>query len=126
MKLKLNFLLALLAVFALVVAACGNDNDDGAAPVPAPTEAPLTPTPEQPGTDRGPHRSALYRRWGLSSSSMLYQCRPRYCGTPPSGIRVESAGHGFSDVVVFVDIPGLSWCVHRREGQLRGGLNGFP
>ena len=41
MKLKLNFLLALLAVFALVVAACGNDDDGGGdtAPAPEPTEA---------------------------------------------------------------------------------------
>ena len=133
MKLKLNFLLALLAVFALVVAACGNDDDGGgdAAPAPEPTEAPTAaPTPEPteaptaapteaPSTGDGGSQLFIDAVLGADLDN---------CGTPPSGdpIRVGMA-MDFSDVVGFVDIPGSKLVPFIAEKvNCVGGLNGLP
>ena len=132
MKLKLNFLLALLAVFALVVAACGNDDDDdGAAPVPAPTEAPTeAPTPEPTVAPTAAPTEAPSTGDGGSQLFIdaVLSADLDNCGTPPSGdpIRVGMA-MDFSDVVGFVDIPGSKLVPFIAEKvNCVGGLNGFP
>ena len=133
MKLKLKFLIALLAVFALVVAACGNDDDDGdgAAPAPDPTEAPTeapTPAPTEAPTEApAPEPEPEPMATSIDIDGIL-AADLNNCAAPPTGdpIRVGMA-MDFSDVVGFVDIPGSKLVPFIAEKvNCTGGINGSP
>ena len=129
MRLKFQFLIALLAVFALFVAACGNDDDDGdgAAPAPAateaPTEAPAPAPTEAPEPEPEPEPMAT----SVDIDAVL-AADLNNCAAPPTGdpIRVGMA-MDFSDVVGFVDIPGSKLIPFIAEKvNCTGGINGSP
>ncbi|WP_419847978.1 ABC transporter substrate-binding protein [Candidatus Poriferisocius sp.] len=133
MKLKFKFLIALLAVFALVVSACGNDDDDGddAAPAPAPTEAPTeAPAPaatEAPTEAPAPEPEPEPMATSIDIDGIL-AADLNNCAAPPTGdpIRVGMA-MDFSDVVGFVDIPGSKLVPFIAEKvNCTGGINGSP
>ena len=133
MKLKFKFLIALLAVFALVVSACGNDDDDGdgAAPAPAPTEAPTeAPAPaatEAPTEAPAPEPEPEPMADSIDIDGIL-AADLNNCAAPPTGdpIRVGMA-MDFSDVVGFVDIPGSKLVPFIAEKvNCTGGINGSP
>ena len=133
MKLKFKFLIALLAVFALVVAACGNDDDDGddAAPAPAPTEAPTeapAPAPTEAPTEApAPEPEPEPMADSIDIDGIL-AADLNNCAAPPTGdpIRVGMA-MDFSDVVGFVDIPGSKLVPFIAEKvNCTGGINGSP
>ena len=133
MKLKFKFLIALLAVFALVVSACGNDDDDGdgAAPAPAPTEAPTeapAPAPTEAPTEApAPEPEPEPMADSIDIDGIL-AADLNNCAAPPTGdpIRVGMA-MDFSDVVGFVDIPGSKLVPFIAEKvNCTGGINGSP
>ena len=98
---KLKILLALLAIFALVVAACGNDDDGGA-----------TSAPDGAAVDID----------GILAAD-LDDCADAPTGDP---IRVGMA-MDFSDVVGFVDIPGSKLVPFIAEKvNCTGGIYGSP
>jgi branched-chain amino acid transport system substrate-binding protein len=129
MKPTFKLLFALLAVFALVVAACGNDDDDDAAPVPAPTEAPTeapAPAPTEapaPAPTEAPAPMMDEIDIDAILSADLGNCADAPTGDP---IRVGMA-MDFSDVVGFVDIPGSKLVPFIAEKvNCTGGINGSP
>ena len=129
MKLKFKFLIALLAVFALVVSACGNDDDDGdgAAPAPAPTEAPTEAPAPAPTEAPAPEPEPEPMADSIDIDGIL-AADLNNCAAPPTGdpIRVGMA-MDFSDVVGFVDIPGSKLVPFIAEKvNCTGGINGSP
>ena len=133
MRLKFKFLIALLAVFALVVSACGNDDDDGdgAAPAPAPTEAateaPAPAPTEAPTEAPAPEPDPEPMADSIDIDGIL-AADLNNCAAPPTGdpIRVGMA-MDFSDVVGFVDIPGSKLVPFIAEKvNCTGGINGSP
>ena len=129
MKLKFQFLIALLAVFALVVAACGNDDDDGdgAEPAPAPTEAPTEAPAPAPTEAPAPEPEPAPMATSIDIDAIL-AADLNNCAAPPAGdpIRVGMA-MDFSDVVGFVDIPGSKLVPFIAEKvNCTGGINGSP
>lgn len=111
---KLKFVVALLAAFSLVAAACGDSNDGNAAATtaaPTATEAP----------DAAPAGPAVDIDAALAAD--LSNCAPAPTGDP---IRIGMA-MDFSEVVGFVDIPGSKVVPYFAELiNCIGGVNGSP
>ena len=115
-------ILTLLAVFALLGAACGSDDDTTEAE-PAATEAPAAS--EAPAATEAPAAAVTMTSIDIDHilSADLANCEEAPTGDP---IRVGMA-MDFSDVVGFVDIPGSKVVPYVAElANCRGGFNGRP
>ncbi|MBT5582129.1 MAG: ABC transporter substrate-binding protein, partial [Acidimicrobiaceae bacterium] len=108
---KFKFLIALLAVFSLIAAACGDDDDSS-------TEAGAA---ADTGEDDMPEGEGLDIDAILAAD--LAACEAAPTGDP---IKVGMA-MDFSDVVGFVDIPGSNLVPYIAElANCNGGINGRP
>jgi branched-chain amino acid transport system substrate-binding protein len=123
---KFKYLIAVLAVFGLIAAACGNDSDDGA-------DAPDTEQADTGGgnaddgeTDGGgdtPAPSGPAVDIDAVLAADLANCAPAPTGDP---IKVGMA-MDFSEVVGFVDIPGSKLVPYFADLiNCAGGVNGSP
>ncbi len=130
---KLKVLLTLFAVFALVVSACGNDDDGDTAPAPtaaatsapteAPTEAPEPEMTEEPEPEPEPEPMMTHVDIDAALAADLGNCVDAPTG---EAIKVGMA-MDFSDVVGFVDIPGSNLVPYIAEKvNCVGGINGSP
>ncbi|WP_419841077.1 ABC transporter substrate-binding protein [Candidatus Poriferisodalis sp.] len=122
---------AVLAVVALVVAACGGDDDstDTTASEPTATQAPAsTEAPSAPGAPAATEAPAAAATMTSIDIDHLLSADLSDCAGAPTGdpIRVGMA-MDFSDVVGFVDIPGSKLVPYIAElANCRGGFNGRP
>ncbi|MEE9414989.1 MAG: ABC transporter substrate-binding protein [Acidimicrobiales bacterium] len=111
---KLRFLIALLAVFTLVAAACGSDD-------PVDSTDDTTETDDSATSDDGPAATSVDIDAILSAD--LDNCAAAPTGDP---IKVGMA-MDFSDVVGFVDIPGSNLVPFVAELiNCNGGIDGAP
>jgi branched-chain amino acid transport system substrate-binding protein len=113
---KFKFLIALLAVFSLIAASCGDDDDSG-------TDA----GDSGDAADSGGDDDMAEAGEGLDIDAILAADLDA-CEAAPTGdpIKVGMA-MDFSDVVGFVDIPGSKLVPYIAElANCNGGINGRP
>ncbi|MFN3218041.1 MAG: ABC transporter substrate-binding protein [Acidimicrobiales bacterium] len=128
---KLKFLIAMLAIFALIAAACGGDDDDAADDGASTEDGAAAEDGEAPAEDGetegdGSGEGAAPAA-GLDIDAILAADLDN-CAEAPTGdpIRVGMA-MDFSDVVGFVDIPGsnlVPWVAELIN--CNGGIDGTP
>lgn len=131
---KFRFLIALLAIFALVAAACGGDDDDAGTSEPAveagddgAAEEPADDGADEPAGD-GTEEEMMDESHSLDIDAILAAPADPSCADDLTGdpIRVGMA-MDFSDVVGFVDIPGSNLVPYVAEkANCAGGINGSP
>ncbi|WP_420639964.1 ABC transporter substrate-binding protein [Candidatus Poriferisocius sp.] len=128
MRLTFKTVVVLLAAFALIVAACGNDDDGGeVAPEPAATDAPAPEPTEAPAATEAPAPEPAPMVTSVDIDAYLAADLDN-CEAAPTGdpIRVGMA-MDFSDVVGFVDIPGSKLVPFVADKiNCAGGINGAP
>lgn len=119
---KFKFLIAMLAVFALVAAACGDDDDVvDPAPTPASDDGGSDDSGGDDGDTAGPAMTSVDIDAILAAD--LDNCEPAPTG---DAIKVGMA-MDFSDVVGFVDIPGSKLVPYVADLiNCNGGINGSP
>ena len=139
---KFRFLIALLAIFALVAAACGGDDDDAGTAEPAVeagddgADEPADDGAEEPAGDDGTEEEMMDddaeemmdESHSLDIDAILAAPADPSCADDLTGdpIRVGMA-MDFSDVVGFVDIPGSNLVPYVAEkANCAGGINGSP
>ncbi len=118
---KFKVLLALLAVFALVAAACGNDDD-----VVADQDLPAVADDPEPA-EEGDEGDADEMMTGLDIDAILAADLDN-CEAAPTGDTIKvGMAMDFSEVVGFVDIPGSKLVPFVAELiNCTGGINGSP
>ncbi len=119
---KFKFLIAVLAVFSLVAAACGDDDDAvESEPAPAADDGGSDDSSDDDGEPDAPEMTSVDIDAILGAD--LDNCEPA-----PSGEAIKvGMAMDFSDVVGFVDIPGSKLVPFVAELiNCNGGINGSP